>query len=102
MIGENRPNIKDFNRPPVNEAVTRLSRVFADRIFIADALKESKADDDFRQLKGIVYYEQEEQDRTPIELRFAQTHLRDHEDKLRSKILELAKNDIVKFHFFGK
>lgn len=102
VVDANRPNLKDFNSPPVNEAMLALSRVFADRIFIADRLKESKADEDFKYIKAVVYYDPELQKFTPTELRFTLNNLHDREDKLRSKILELAKNDIVKFHFYGR
>lgn len=102
VVSENRPNIKDFNRIPIGEAMLRLSRVFADRIFIADAVKESKADEDFKQLKSVVYYEPEEQSLKPIELRYTLNNLHDREDKLRNKIRELAKHDIVEFHFLSR
>lgn len=102
VVDANRPNLKDFNRPPVNEAMLGLSRMFADRIFISNALKESKADEDFEHLRAVVFYDPELQNHTPTELRFTLNNLHDREDKLRGKILELAKNDIVKFHFFGR
>jgi len=102
VVDANRPNLRASGSPPINEAMIRLSRVFADRIFISNALKESKADEDFIQLKAVVYYDPELQNLTPIELRFTLNNLHDREDKLRSKILELAKNDIVKFHFFER
>jgi hypothetical protein len=38
---------------------------------------------------------------TPRELQFTQSNLRTREDRLREKILNLAKADIVKFKFFG-
>jgi len=97
VVHDNRPNLRNFNRPPVDVAVAQLSRMFADRIFIADALAEVGAVEDWYKMKQVIYYEPDLQDVTPTELRYTLTNLHDREDKLRNKILDQAKKDVVKF-----
>jgi hypothetical protein len=99
VVHDNRPNLKDFNTPPVNIAVAQLSRAFADRIFIADALAVVGALEDWYKMKQVIYYEPDLQDVTPTELRYTLNNLHDREDRLRKKILEQAKQDVVKFKF---
>src|SRR6266481_2486301 len=99
VVHDNRPNLSSFNVPPVNVAVAQLSRAFADRIFIADALAEVGAVEDWYYLKQVIYYEPTLQAETPTELRYSLTNLHDREDKLRNKILEQAKKNVVKFKF---
>jgi hypothetical protein len=89
------PNLSTFNSPPVNVAVVQLSRAFADRIFIADELAEVGAVEDWHKMKQVIYYEPELQEVTPIELRYTLTNLHDREDKLRNKILQQAKKNVV-------
>jgi hypothetical protein len=99
VVHDNRPNLKDFNTPPVNIAVAQLSRAFADRIFIAYALAVVGALEDWYKMKQVIYYEPDLQDVTPTELRYTLNNLHDREDRLRKKILEQAKQDVVKFKF---
>jgi hypothetical protein len=99
VVHDNRPNLKDFNTPPVNIAVAQLSRAFADRIFIADALAVVGALEDWYKMKQVIYYEPDLQDVTPTELRYTLNNLHDREDRLRKKILEQAKQDVVNFKF---
>jgi hypothetical protein len=99
VVRQNRPNLSNFNVEPVNVAVAQLSRVFADRIFSADALAESGAVEEWHKMKLVIYYDPALQAETPIELRYSLTNLQDREDKLRNKILEQAKKNVVKFKF---
>lgn len=85
VVHSNRPTLSSFNVEPVNVAVMQLSRVFADRIFIADALAEVGAVEDWHKMKQVIYYDPELQGVTPIELRYTLNNLHDHEDKLRKK-----------------
>ena len=79
----------------------RLSRVFADRIFIADELRDIGAIDDWYEMKKVIYYEPGLESTTPMSLRFTSNNLHTREDKLRGKILDSARRNIVKFNFFG-
>lgn len=99
VVHDNRPNLSTFNSPPVNVVVVQLSRAFADRIFIADELAEIGAVEDWHKMKQVIYYEPELQDVTPIELRYTLTNLHDREDKLRNKILQQARKNVVRFKF---
>ena len=100
-MSDSRPDLHDLDPRLLGEAVNKLARVISDRIFIADALKESGAIKDWYELKQVIFYDPEMQQYTSRELQFTQTNLRTREDRLREKILELAKADIVKFKFFG-
>jgi hypothetical protein len=101
VVSDSRPNLRDLDPRLFGEAVNKLARVISDRIFISDALKESGVVEDWYELKQVIFYEPEMQQYTSRELQFTQTNLRTREDRLREKILELAKADIVKFKFFG-
>ena len=74
------------------DSVQELSRLFADRIFIADQLNESGALEDWETLKGAMY-------------KATRAHwpamLVDLRDQLRETLLAQAKADIVKFKYFG-
>jgi hypothetical protein len=85
----------------IGEAMMKLARIFEDRIFIADGLKESGAREDWFLLKKLVYYDPEPAEVTPREFWYSRNKLHDREDHLREKILDLARKDIVKFKFFG-
>ena len=100
-VSESRPNLRGLDPRMLGEAANKLARVISDRIFIADALKESGVITDWYELKQVMFYDPDMQQYTPRELQFTQTNLRTREDRLREKILNLAKADIVKFKFFG-
>jgi len=100
-VSESRPNLRGLDPRMLGEAANKLARVISDRIFIADALKESGVIADWYELKQVIFYEPEMQQYTARGLQFTQTNLRSREDRLREKILDLAKADIVKFKFFG-
>ena len=100
-VSESRPNLLDLDPRMLGEAANKLARLISDRIFIADVLKESGVIADWYELKQVIFYEPEMQQYTPRELQFTQNNLRTREDRLREKILDLAKADIVKFKFFG-
>ncbi len=102
VVSENRPNLSQFNSDPVNVSVTKLSRAFADRIFVADALRQVNANEDWIEMKKVIYYDPELQAVTPKELWYTLGNLHSREDRLRNKILEQAKRDIVKFRFLAK
>lgn len=74
------------------QSVQQLSRVFADRIFIADQLKASGALEDWDTLRRSMY-------------EASRAHwpalLVDLRDQLRETLLTQAKTDIVKFKYFG-
>lgn len=36
VVSKNRPNLSEINLEPINDAVLRLSRMFADRIFVVE------------------------------------------------------------------
>ena len=99
VVSKNRPNLSDFNLEPINDAVLRLSRIFADRLFVAGALEGVNANEDWVALKSIIYYEPALQNETPAEMRYSLNNLHTRENNLRKKILEVATKDIVKFHF---
>jgi hypothetical protein len=101
-VAENRPNLKDFNTQPVNVTVARLSRAFADRIFIADALVEIRAAEDWNTLIRVIYYDPELHELTPKELRYTLNNLQDRGNALSAKILDRAKEELVKFKFAEK
>ena len=101
-VAENRPNLKDFNTQPVNVSMARLSRAFADRIFIADALVEIRATEDWNSLVRVIYYDPELQELTPKELRYTLNNLKDRGDALSAKILNRAKEELVKLKFVEK
>jgi len=101
VVSNNRPNLTQFNHGPVNEAVKRLSRVFADRIFIADDLSSARAINDWVEMKKVIYYDPNLESETPGSLRYTLSNLQDREDKLREKLLGLAKKRVVRFNFFG-
>lgn len=72
--------------------VLQLSRVFEDRIFIADRLKESGSIDMWNTLRVTIYTLSREQWRNAVS---------QLQEGLREKILTLARTDIVKFKYFG-
>jgi hypothetical protein len=77
----------------IDESEKKLARVFADRIFIADQLKESGVLDDWTELKKVMC--------KPVgEVAYAQD-LNRRGTLLVRKIMELVRADIVKFKFFG-
>jgi len=97
-VSENRPNLSTMNSGPINDAVQKLARIFEDRIFITDSLRKSSAYQDWQDMKKLIYYDPELQSLTPTELRYSTNNLFQREDKLRKKILGLAKKD---FKWFG-
>ena len=97
VVSDNRPNLSTVNPGPINDAVKKLSRMFEDRIFIADSLRNSNAKQDWYDMKKVIYYDPSLQSETPKEFWYSAYNLHEREDKLRVKILERAKNEIVYF-----
>ncbi len=79
----------------LDNAVRKLARVFADRIFIARQLRESGALDDWAQLKELMYGDAAKNLVSYID------ELRSRSNQMQRKIMKLADNDVVRFKFMG-
>jgi hypothetical protein len=99
VMSKSRPGLAEPDWKPINDVAVRLSRIFAGRLFIADALEKAKANEDWLAMKKLIYYLPALHSETPAEFRYTSSNLWEREDNLRKKILELAKKDIVKFSF---
>ena len=102
VVSDNRPNLSTLNSGPINDAVKRMARAFEDRIFIAEPLRGVNAIQDWNDMKKVIYYEPELQNETPREFRYSVNNVWEREDKLRKKILEMARIDIVRFNLFRR
>jgi hypothetical protein len=101
VISENRPNLSSVNVGPIGEASKNVSRIFEDRLFVGDLLKQSGATQDWYNMKKVIFYEPSLQSETPKEFWYSTYNLHEREDNLRKKILEIARKDIVAFRLFG-
>jgi hypothetical protein len=84
----------------LDNAIQKLARVFADRIFIAKRLRESGVNEQWLELKKMIYYDPESYDETPPNLHYSNTGLGLKETDLRAKLIELANEDIVAFRWW--
>jgi hypothetical protein len=81
----------------LDSAIQKLARAFADRIFIAKRLRESGVNEQWLELKKMIYYDPESCDETPQNLHYSKTGLWLKETELRAKLIALANKDIVAF-----
>lgn len=95
IVTENRPNLSRMSLEPINYAVTKLARLFEDRLFIGARLRRSGATEDWYAMKNVIYYDPKLQSETPKEFWYTRQNLHEREDKLRQKIIKLAEEDIV-------
>ena len=100
VVTKNRPNLSQVTSGPIDDVVQKLSRLFEDRLFVARRLTESGAKEDWIAMKKVIYYYRELQSQTPKEFWYTHNNLHEREDKLRTKILELADRDIVTFKYW--
>jgi hypothetical protein len=84
----------------LDSTVQKLTRVFADRIFIAKQLRKSGANEQWLDMKKMIYYEPESHDTIPQNLHYSKTRLGLKETELRAKLIELANTDIVAFRWW--
>jgi hypothetical protein len=81
----------------LDNAIQKLARVFEDRIFIAKRLRESEANEQWLELKKMIYYDPDLYAETPQNLRYSKEGLGLKEKALREKLIALANEDIVAF-----
>jgi hypothetical protein len=85
-------------RDAFNEAIKKLALMFEDRIFVAQEI-ESVADD-WLELKKVMGASPELKDVTPKEFLYSEYNVWERENKLRKKLVKLARKDIVRFSPF--
>ena len=83
----------------LDNAIQKLARMFEDRIFIAKQLRESGADEQWLDMKKMIYYDTESHATTPQNLHYSKTGLWLKETELRAKLIALANTDIVAFRW---
>ena len=85
----------------LDNTIQRLARAFADRIFIAKRLRESGVNEQWLELKKMIYYDPESYDETLQNLHYSKTGLWLKETELRAKLIALANKDIVAFSWWS-
>ena len=81
----------------LDNAIQKLARVFADRIFIAKRLRESGVNEQWLEMKKMIYHDPDLHAETPQNLHYSKTGLWLKETELRAKLIALANKDIVAF-----
>lgn len=98
VVDRERPGLALPKDPQLlDNAIQRFARVFEDRIFIAKRLRESGANEQWLEMKKMIYYDPDLYAETPQSLHYSKTGLWLKETELRNKLVELANTDIGAF-----
>jgi len=99
-VERERPGLELPKDPQLlDNAIQKLARVFADRIFIAKRLRESGANEQWEEMKKMIYYDPDLHDVVSKNLHYSRTGLETKEKELRARLIELANEDIVAFRW---
>lgn len=101
VVGRERPGLELPKDPQLlDNAIQKLARVFADRIFIAKRLQESGANEKWEEMKKMIYYDPDLHDVISKNLHYSRTGLETKEKELRAKLIALANRDIDAFRWW--
>ena len=101
VVEKERPGLElPANTQILDNTIQKLARAFEDRIFIARPLRKSGANEQWLDMKRMIYYDPELHNTTPQNLHYSKTGLWLKEGQLRTTLIDLANRDIVAFRWW--
>lgn len=101
VVERERPGLElPKNTQLLDSAIQKFARAFEDRIFIAKRLRESGANEQWLEMKNMIYYVPESHAKTHQNPHYSKNGLWSKETELRAKLIDLANKDIVAFRWW--